>query len=155
MKGHLYIEPAPETGRKKLEKRKFLFIDQGSDTVPYPVEEITPHGHGFLLKLEGINNYGEAEEFSGCLFLTEKSPGTETPENDFQALVGFNVSDKEHGLLGTILRVTEMPQQLMAEVLFNGKELFFPLNEDFLIAIDWKNKTMEVQLPEGLLDIYR
>jgi len=42
----------------------------------------------------------------------------------------------------------------MAVVDFDGKELMFPLNDDFMLFIDVEEQVLEVQLPEGLIDLY-
>ena len=83
------------------------------------------------------------------------------PERDpddfrWKDLLGFLVIDEEHGELGEIVDVTEMPQQFIATVeLEEGKQLMFPLSEDLILGIDAEEEIIEVDLPEGLVDLYK
>jgi 16S rRNA processing protein RimM len=38
--------------------------------------------------------------------------------------------------------------------LYKNKEILFPLNEDMIVEIDEDEKTLLVDLPEGLLELY-
>jgi 16S rRNA processing protein RimM len=46
-----------------------------------------------------------------------------------------------------------MPQQEMAFVIHNGREVLIPLNESLIVSVDRENKTLLMDLPEGLLDM--
>ena len=48
--------------------------------------------------------------------------------------------------------IFETPQQLLAQVTYQEKEILIPLNEDFIIKIDNKKKSISLQLPDGLID---
>ena len=41
----------------------------------------------------------------------------------------------------------------MAFVVHNGREVLVPLNESLIVAIDRENRTLLMDLPEGLLDM--
>jgi len=56
--------------------------------------------------------------------------------------------------LGTIAEVIEQPQQLLCRIEISGKEVLIPLHEGTLLKIDKKARQVNVQLPEGLLEIY-
>lgn len=84
-------------------------------------------------------------------------------EEDFQqyaaahasiSFLGFTIwSNKEE--LGEVLEVIEQPHQVLCRINLNGKEALIPVHEQSLVNIDVKNKRVDVNLPEGLLDIYR
>ena len=70
------------------------------------------------------------------------------------ALLGFNIiNDGED--LGEILEVIEQPHQVLCSILLNGKEALIPIHEDSLEKVDTKNRKVYVNLPDGLLEIYR
>lgn len=77
-------------------------------------------------------------------------------EDDFayEDLIGFLVVDETHGELGEITDVNEYPQQFVATLLYQEKEILFPLNEDIIVEIDDEEEILTVDLPEGLLDLY-
>ncbi|RZK65831.1 MAG: 16S rRNA processing protein RimM [Pedobacter sp.] len=84
----------------------------------------------------------------------DKMPDRSDDEFHYNDLKGFIVSDETHGELGEIIEVNEYPQQFVATVLYQNKEIMFPLNEDMIIEIDEDEETLLVVLPDGLLDIY-
>jgi len=61
--------------------------------------------------------------------------------------------DENHGLIGIINEVTEMPQQEMAVLNYREKEILIPLHATLIEAIDTTNQKITVRLPEGLLDL--
>ena len=83
-----------------------------------------------------------------------KLPDRDDEEFHYNDLKGFMVSDETHGDLGEILEVNEYPQQFVATVLYKETEIMFPLNEDMIVEIDVEERTLTVDLPDGLLDIY-
>jgi 16S rRNA processing protein RimM len=57
--------------------------------------------------------------------------------------------------LGEILEVIEQPHQVLCRIMIDSKEALIPLHENSLEKVDKKNKKLYVNLPEGLLDIYK
>ena len=53
-----------------------------------------------------------------------------------------------------IIEIHEYPQQFVAVVPYQFKEIMFPLNDDPIIEIDEANGILKVDLPEGLIDLY-
>ena len=68
-------------------------------------------------------------------------------------LLGYTIVE-EGKPLGTILEVMEQPHQLLCRIQIEGKDVLIPLHEGTLLKVDKKNKQVNVQLPEGLLEIY-
>ncbi len=84
------------------------------------------------------------------------------PEADFKkfaaktapaTLLGYVILENTEQL-GTILEVIEQPHQLLCRLEIKGKEVLIPLHEESLEKIDHKKKTVQVSLPDGLLDVY-
>ncbi|MNL30543.1 16S rRNA-processing protein RimM [compost metagenome] len=85
----------------------------------------------------------------------DKMPERDPDDFRYTDLIGYLVIDEVHGELGEITHVQEMPQQFIATVDFNGKELMFPLNDDLMLGIDAEDQVLEVDLPEGLVELYK
>jgi 16S rRNA processing protein RimM len=83
-----------------------------------------------------------------------KVPEREDEDFHYNDLKGYIVSDETQGELGEIIEVNEYPQQFVATVSYQNKEVLFPLNEDMILEIDEERQTLLIDLPEGLLDIY-
>lgn len=85
------------------------------------------------------------------------------PQADFQLLVdknsplsllGYNVVEKGTQL-GVIKEVIEQPHQLLVTILYEGEEAYIPLHEESLKGVDHQKKLVHVELPDGLLDLYK
>lgn len=70
------------------------------------------------------------------------------------SMVGFRLFDGAVDL-GEILEVIEQPHQVLCRIDLNGKEALIPLHEETLRKVDVKRREVHVELPEGLLDVYR
>lgn len=134
-----------------------IFVEMNKKLVPYFVGQIKFHVNSTAyLNLEDVDHIDLAQPLvRKKVYLSLKDKPERDPE-DFRLtdLKGYLVVDEEEGEIGVITDVQEFPQQTMAFVDFNGKELMFPLNEDLMLFIDVEDKVLEVQLPEGLIDLY-
>ena len=74
-------------------------------------------------------------------------------KNSPLALMGYTVLEKGKSL-GLIQEVIEQPHQLLVTILYQGQEAYIPLHEESLKGVDHVKKTVSVELPDGLLDLY-
>lgn len=83
-----------------------------------------------------------------------KMPDRSEDDFHYSDLKGYTVLDEVKGELGQIIEVNEYPQQFVATVVYQNKEILFPLNDDMIVEIDEDERKIFVDLPEGLLDLY-
>jgi len=76
-------------------------------------------------------------------------PAVEGPE--YARITGYLVVDQHAGEIGMVREVLEMPQQELASVLYQNREILIPLNVQFVKTVDDAAKQVLVDLPEGLL----
>jgi 16S rRNA processing protein RimM len=69
------------------------------------------------------------------------------------ALLGYMVIEKGKPI-GEIIEVIEQPHQLLCNINYKGKQAFIPIHSETLVGIDRVKQMIEVDLPDGLLDIY-
>ena len=69
-------------------------------------------------------------------------------------LPGFLVVDKNKGRLGDISSVVEANQNILLVMIFEGKEVLIPLQDDIVQKVDKVSKEIHTVLPDGLLEIY-
>lgn len=134
-----------------------VFADMNGKMVPFFVEsyKLYPNSTG-LFYFDDIDHIDKAQ------VLVKKKmylPLTKMPERDeddftYNDLKDYIVSDETKGELGKIIEINEYPQQFVATLVYQEKEILFPLNEDIIVEIDEEEKTLLVDLPEGLLDLY-
>lgn len=124
--------------------------------VPFSIAEIVIQRGFALIQFENVNDEEAAELISGCeVYLPlEKLPPLNGNEFYYHEVIGFTVTDKTFGEVGTIAQIFDMPQQAVAQVFHSDKEVLIPLKKDFVERIDRQGKTLFMILPDGLIEIY-
>jgi len=150
-KGHLKIN-IDEFYMDDFEEMQAIFINQ----LPYFIisRDINSDNQA-IISLEDINSKEKAHPLQGKDIFAKDDDLTEILDKEpYNDLVGFVISDKNLGIIGEIAQIMELPHQFLAQVFKEKKEILIPMNEDFILNIDEKKKTIEMNLPNGLLDIY-
>ncbi len=148
-----------ETDKKGFETIEAFFIeDKNGLPLPYFIEKIEWEGETALIKLEEVDSKEQAFELAGKeIYLPEAELDTVPIESPLQYgyLEGYMLLDRNLGSIGLIEEVLEMPGQEVAVVDNDGNEVLVPLNNDLMVRIDKEKREVEMDLPEGLLDIYQ
>lgn len=155
VKGELVLKH--ELGKKtSLKDLHTLFIEEKKNTfLPWFIESTKiKNEEEVIIKLEGI------ETREGAIKLAQKEVWfTEADLKKFSAksspinLLGYTIINYETPI-GEILEVIEQPHQLLCRVEVKEKEVLIPINENFLRKINHVKKQVNVELPEGLIEIY-
>jgi 16S rRNA processing protein RimM len=147
----------------KLEKSFFdnipemesVFLEIDGKPVPFFIS-FSEYSGGDLLKLKfkGYDSFEKVSEYTGCrIFLTtfsEEKSAAASPES----ISGFKVILKNKELIGTVKETIQNPGQDLLNIISpEGKEILIPFHEAFILKISTKNKSILVELPEGLTDI--
>jgi 16S rRNA processing protein RimM len=154
--GQLILEHSlgKKTSLKGLET---IFIEETKDTfLPYFIDSTKiKNDKETLISIEGISSKEAAH------FLIKKEVWLD--ENDFKkfaagaapiSLLGFMVVN-DGVELAEVIEVIEQPHQVLCKIMLENKEALIPVHEDSLEKIDKKNRKLFVNLPDGLLDIYK
>ncbi|NUN99427.1 MAG: 16S rRNA processing protein RimM [Saprospiraceae bacterium] len=137
---------------------EILFLEIRGQHLPYFIEDIRS-GNAVLLKLEDLNTREDAQMLHGKDIYLRKEDilpdeaRTIIIEPGFERYTGYNIEDEANGLIGKIEEVIEMPQQMMAVVVYRGREILIPLNEQFIVRADTGQSVLHMNLPDGLLDL--
>ncbi len=136
----------------EIEPGEPLFVEFDGTLVPFFIEEITPQENRAIVKLEFINSEPEASKLSSksAFYSTKVS---EISFDNASLFESFSIQDKNSGKEGRILEY--LPDELnpLFRTIFNEKEFLIPVLSDFILNIDKENKIIQMNLPEGLLDI--
>jgi 16S rRNA processing protein RimM len=138
-------------------KIKSVFIEISKKLVPYFVAN-----YKIPMPMIGYFNFEDIDHIDKASQLTKKKiflpnrlkPKRNKDEFFFTDLVGYNANDLQKGVLGEILEVREYPQQFLATILYQEKEVLIPLNEAFIVEINKADKQLILDLPDGLLELY-
>jgi len=134
-----------------------IFIDLRGNLVPFFIESSQLHKSDLLrLKFEDVDTEADAD----ALIKTEMYlPLDLLPKLDgdkfyFHEVIGFTIKDINFGDVGIIKGINDSTAQALFEIDRNGIEILIPMNDEFIVKVDRKNKTIEVNTPEGLIDLY-
>ena len=66
----------------------------------------------------------------------------------------FCFEDLNFGLVGTIKAINDSSAQALFEIDRNNVEILIPVNDEFIVKVDRAKKTIVVNTPEGLINLY-
>ena len=68
--------------------------------------------------------------------------------------INFKIIDKKLGEVGTIIGFNTQTVQSLIEVKTETKNILIPVHDHIIVKLDKKNKSIMVDLPEGLIDLF-
>ena len=150
--GHLKILLNEEV--KAFLEMETLFLLEGGKHLPYFVEETGKiKDNTIILKIEDIDSKEAAHGLlNKTVFADEQNVELEQKTTE-QPLLGWKVVDANAGELGLIEDIVEMPQQQMAQLTSQGQEILVPIVEEYIENQDEQQKILQVNLPEGLIEL--
>lgn len=126
--------------------------------VPFFIANIKPNGQDrFRIKFDWIDSEKQSAKLLNCSAFLPSADidiNTDQFEENYQLLEGFLVTDSQHGELGVIDFVTNDINNPLMSITYKKQEILIPLHPDFIKDIDQHKKTMLIESPTGLLDIY-
>ncbi|MDH7912098.1 ribosome maturation factor RimM [Winogradskyella sp. SYSU M77433] len=134
-----------------------IFLDLRGNLVPFFIEHSQLHKSDLLrLKFEDVDDEADADALIKTeLYLPlEFLPKLEGNKFYFHEVIGFTIKDKTFGKVGIINAVNDSTAQALFEVDRDGTEILIPMNDEFIVKVDRANKTIEVDTPAGLIDLY-
>ena len=134
-----------------------VFIDLRGNLVPFFIESAQLHKSDLLrLKFEDIDTENDADALikSDLYLPLELLPKLEGNKFYFHEVIGFTIVDTSYGSVGTLMSINDSTAQALFEIDKDGKEILIPMNDEFIVKVDRSQKTIEVQTPEGLIDLY-
>lgn len=72
----------------------------------------------------------------------------------YHEVEGFMAHDEVAGEIGMISHIIDRQPQPIAVVERDGKEIYIPAIDEFILSIDRAKKVMYFRCPEGLLDLF-
>jgi len=134
-----------------------VFIALGNNLVPFFVEQSKLHKSDLLrIKFEEVDTEEDAEALLKSELYLPLSILPKLSGNKFyyHEVIGFTVTDSHHGNVGTIQSVNDSGAQALFEISDGINEILIPINDDFIVKVDRGNKNIDVNTPEGLIDLY-
>ena len=134
-----------------------IFIDLRGNLVPFFIEASQLHKSDLLrLKFEDVETEADADAIlkSDLYLPLELLPKLEGNKFYYHEVIGFKIVDQTFGDVGFITGINDTTAQALFEVDRNGTEVLIPMNDEFIIKVNREDKLIEVDVPEGLIDLY-
>jgi len=134
-----------------------VFVDLRNTLIPFFIERSQLHKSELLrVKFEDVDTEADADSLLKCdVYLPlEFLPKLEGDKFYFHEIIGFEIEDINYGEIGIITGVNDTTSQALFEIDRDGIEILIPMNDYFIKKVDKKNKTIIVETPEGLIDLY-
>lgn len=132
-----------------------IFLEVKGRLVPYFIEAISLKGDKAFIKFEDVTTSEQANELKGASLYLPKTARPKSGRGEFynDEVIGFTVNDANAGKLGTVARVENEEVNPLLIVMQGEKEIAIPINAPFITSVNKSAKKIEVELPEGLLDL--
>lgn len=133
----------------QLNKKEPVFFLFDGKPVPFFITTLEGNEEEPIMFLDEINSEEKAMIFLGKEYFQQGDP-----EQQFSAdqLIGWSILDNGHEV-GKVLSLIPRPHQLLLEVSRNTGSVLIPLAEEWIVEIDEDNAVLNLDLPEGILEI--
>ena len=134
-----------------------IFVDLRNNLIPFFIEHSQLHKSELLrIKFEDVDNEPDAEAIlkSDLYLPLNLLPKLEGNKFYYHEVIGFTVKDKNYGDVGIITSINDSTAQALFEIQHKGKEVLIPMNDEFILNVDRETKTILVETPEGLINLY-
>lgn len=155
-KGELLVKLDTDDPEQFLEMES-VFVEQHKNLIPFFIESLSLHKSSLLrVKFEEVLSETDADQLLGASLYMPLSMLPKLSGNKFyyHEIIGFKVIDEHFGALGTITGVNDSTAQHLFKIDHKGKEVLIPVNDDIIQQVDRVNKTIRIDAPEGLIELY-
>lgn len=155
VKGELILEFEPVYEESIAETERF-FLELDRLLVPFFLDDDGfrfKTGNTAIIRFKWTDNEKLAKSLVGSpVYLFNEEIIDEDSFTWQSQFMGYIISDKNSGNLGPVIRADDFSGNIVLTITYQNRELLIPYSDDFLISTDEKNKIINLDLPEGLLE---
>ena len=141
-----FVGIAPED----IDTQEPVFIEFDGLPVPFYFESFSQRGNSrALVRLTGVHDLTDADELAGAVLYAED----DLYEDEEEDLTGWTVLDADGMKAGVVSAHEDIPGNPCIWVETGHGECLLPLHEELILDVDAKEKTLRMEIPEGLLDL--
>lgn len=129
-----------------------IYLDQFGTKVPYTVEWVDVLRYDKIkMKLKNVDTPEKAEALRGIRVFQDEAV---LPDLDLLDFVDYALLNANGDSVGKVIELIEgSAQDILVVELNGGKEVMIPLDDDLVIEIDEEKEILQMEIPEGLLDL--
>lgn len=153
IKGFMKVVPYTDD-ITRFNQLKNIYIEKNSKRIPFRIEKVKYQKNLVLLKLEGINDINDIEQYKNCYIKIDRKDAIKLPKDTYfiTDLIGLEVYTDENILLGNVIDIFPTGSNDVYVVKDElGKQVLLPAISEVIQSIDLKNKKIVVHLIPGLI----
>ena len=155
-KGELRVAPYTNDLRR-FELLEFVYLvkpGQGNQTKK-TIENIWYHKNFVILKLQGIDDIGEALKYRNYEVMIKEDELLPLAEDEYYIddLIGLEVILPDEKLLGEVLNVLDTKGTDILVVKGKNKEYMIPMSKEYIKKIDLENNKIYIDPVNKILDL--
>lgn len=138
---------------------KCIIVKIEGINVPFFLNAIRPKGNdSFLVRIDGIESENDASSLCGNAIYALRQDLTDVNNRDedvFYAndLIGFSII-ADGCMIGTVTDIEDSTENALFIVTrTNGTLVYIPIVDEFIVNLTTDTKTIEMELPEGILEL--
>jgi 16S rRNA processing protein RimM len=137
---------------KKIHKGDFLFIKIDGKGVPFLIERFNPKN--CIVKLADVDTDAMATELEGLDIQSDIQPDIAVSiKQGAEMLKDFEVLNEEYQKIGIVNEILDYPAGPMLQLATATGNLLIPFVEDWIIELNVAERIIQIELPEGLIDL--
>ncbi|MBZ0326710.1 MAG: ribosome maturation factor RimM [Altibacter sp.] len=155
-KGELLVKLDTDDPEQFVEMES-VFVELHKKLIPFFIESCSLHKSELLrVKFEEVETEADANALLGShLYLPlEALPKLTGNQFYYHEIIGFTVKDKDFGEVGIISSVNDTTAQALFVIDRKGTEILIPINDQFISKVDRTTKTIHLDVPQGLIELY-
>ncbi len=134
-----------------------VFVKINEELIPFAINGLQiKNNKSAFVKLEDIDSEDQAAVLAGQELYLPLSflPPLSGNKFYYHEVIGFDVMDITNGNIGKIESFIEQAAQALFIIKYNEKEILIPVADNIIKKVDRTNRIIEIEAPDGLIDIY-
>jgi 16S rRNA processing protein RimM len=135
---------------------KSVFFEWEGEPVPFSIEEIKVKSKNQIIVLFRSIDITSASHYINVNVYLPLSmlPKLTGDKFYYHEIRGFTVIDINKGNIGICNDVLDYTPQAVMQIMHPQGEIFIPLVDEFVKKVDRENKTIEIEAPPDLIELY-
>ena len=122
--------------------------------VPFFIEgSRSKNNDTIIVKFERLDSAESVRFLTNCAAYIPREWVDDEENFTWNYFIGFEATDVTAGPLGEIIDIDDSTINTLFVIEDGGEERLVPINEDFIKNIDHENRTITLELPEGLIEL--
>jgi 16S rRNA processing protein RimM len=138
-------------------KMESVFIEIDGLPVPFFIDEYTERNkESLILTFEDIYSENQTKILIDNLVFVKSNTIKKSRIlfNQTESFIGYKIVDVNIGEIGILDEILEIHQNPLYKIMDGKKEILLPVHPEFILKIDSKLKTILVNTPSGLSDLF-